>query len=91
MLAEKWRFAPHLIETIRHQRVDNLKDTDMIACVFAANQISKKLQYGYAGNHKVEELPPTIQKRLGGDLDAVIASMGNLDTLFAEAQIFAKL
>jgi hypothetical protein len=71
--------------------VDNLKDTDMIACVFAANQISKKLQYGFAGNHKVEELPATIQKRLGGDLETVIASMGNLDSLFAEAQVFAKL
>ncbi|MDZ7920474.1 HDOD domain-containing protein [Rhodoferax sp.] len=91
MLVEKWRFAPHLIDTIRHQRVDDLKDTDMIACVFAANQISKKLEYGFAGNHKIEQLPAGIQRRLGGDLDAVIASMGNLDTLFAEAQVFAKL
>jgi len=91
MLVEKWRFAPHLIDTIRHQRVEDLKDTDMIACVFAANQISKKLQYGFGGNHKVEELPAVIQKRLGGDLDTVIASISNLDTLFAEAQVFAKL
>jgi putative nucleotidyltransferase with HDIG domain len=91
MLAEKWRFAPHLINTILHQRVEDLKDTDMIACVFAANQISKKLQYGFAGNYKVEELPDAVQKRLGGDLNTVIASMGDLDTLFAEAQVFAKL
>lgn len=91
MLAEKWRFAPHLIETIRHQRVDNLKDTDMIACVFAASQISKKMQFGFAGDYSIEELPPTIQKRLGGNLDQVIASMGDLNTLFEEAKVFAKL
>ena len=63
----------------------------MIACVFAANQISKKQNYGFGGNHRVEELPPAFQKRLGGTLDGVIASMGNLDNLFQEAQVFAKL
>jgi hypothetical protein len=80
-----------LIETIRHQRLGYLKDTDMIACVFAANQISKKLQFGFAGNYAMEELPISMQKRLGGDLDTVIASTGNLQALFEEAQVFAKL
>ena len=91
MLVEKWRFAPSLIETIRHQHLGDLKDTDMIACVFAANQISKKLQFGFAGNYAMEELPATMQKRLGGNLDAIIASTSNLQNLFEEAQVFAKL
>ncbi|WP_342617039.1 HDOD domain-containing protein [Rhodoferax sp. GW822-FHT02A01] len=91
MLAEKWRFAPALIETIGRQNPDNLKDTDMIACVFAANQISKKLQFGFGGNPCFDELPPAVQKRLGGTLDEVIASMGDLNALFEEAKIFAKL
>jgi putative nucleotidyltransferase with HDIG domain len=91
MLVEKWRFAPHLIETIRHQYVNDLKDTDMIACVFGANQISKKLEYGFSGNSCVSEFPMTVQKRLGGSIDEVIASMGDLDSLFEEAKIFAKI
>jgi putative nucleotidyltransferase with HDIG domain len=91
MLVEKWRFAPHLIETIRHQQVNDLKDTDMIACVFAANQISKKMQFGFAGDYHIDELPAPIQKRLGGTLDEVIASVGDLNALFEEAQVFAKL
>ena len=91
MLVEKWRFAPHLIDTIRYQRIDELKDTGMIACVFGANQISKKRSYGFAGNYQIEALPHSVQRRLGGDLDAVIARMDNLDTLFAEAQVFAQL
>lgn len=91
MLVEKWRFAPHLIETIRHQHATNLKDTDMIACVFAANQISKHLKFGYGGNPCVDPFPEMVQKRLGGTLEEVIASMGDLQSLFEEAQVFSKL
>ncbi|MCF8211371.1 MAG: HDOD domain-containing protein [Rhodoferax sp.] len=91
MLVEKWRFAPHLIETIRHQHPDDLRDTDMIACVFGANQISKKLNFGFGGNHCIDEFPATMQKRLGGTLDTVIASMGDLKPLFEEAKVFAKI
>lgn len=91
MLVEKWRFAPHLIEAIRHQNLVNLKDTDMVACVFGANQISKKLNFGFAGNFRIEEFPHTVAQRLGGSMDEVIASMGDLQPLFEEAKIFAKL
>lgn len=91
MLVAKWRFAPELIETIGHQSPDRLKDTGMIACVFAANQISKKLQFGFGGNPCVDELPASVQKRLGGTLDQVIASLGDLNTLYDEAKVFAQL
>ncbi len=91
MLVEKWRFAPHLVETIRHQHLADLKDTDMIACVFGANQISKKLQFGFGGNCCIDEFPAAIQKRIGGTMDEVIASMGDLNPLFEEAKVFAKL
>jgi HD-like signal output (HDOD) protein len=91
MLVEKWRFAPHLVETIRHQHVSDFRDTDMIACVFGANQISKKLKFGFGGNPCIDEFPASVQKRLGGNMDEVIASMGDLNALFEEAKIFAKL
>lgn len=90
MLVEKWRFAPPLIETIRHQFIDDLRDTELIACVFAANQISKKLKFGAGGNPVVEELPPAIAQRLGGNLDEVIASLGDLDRMYEEAKVFAS-
>jgi len=91
MLVEKWRFAPDLVETIQNMHGSELKDTPMIACVFAANQISKKLQFGFGGNHHVEPLSPAMVKRLGGDLDHVIAELGDLQALFEEAQVFSKL
>lgn len=90
MLVEKWRFAPHLIETIRHQHVTDFKDTDMIACVFGANQISKKMNFGFGGNLFIDEFPETVQQRLGGTLDQVIASLGDLNPLFEEAKVFAR-
>ena len=91
MLVEKWRFAPNLIDTIRHQHPDDLKDTGMIACVFAANQISKKLKFGFGGNLWVDELPKAIQNRLGGTLDEVISSLGDLTPMMEEAQVFSKI
>jgi len=79
------------VEAIRNQHGAELKDSDMIACVFAANQISKKLQFGFGGNTCIEELTPAMARRLGGHLDAVIARLGDLTTLFEEAQIFSRL
>ena len=90
MLVEKWRFAAPLVETIRHQFADDLLDTEMIACVFAANQISKKLKFGSGGNPMVDELPTAIAKRLGGNLDEVIASLGDLEPMCEEARVFAS-
>lgn len=91
MLVEKWRFAPNLIETIQNMHGTQLKDTPMVACVFAANQISKQLKYGFAGNLYVSPLSQAMSQRLGGDLDTVIAGLGDLTVLFEEAQVFALL
>lgn len=91
MLVEKWRFPADLVETIRYQYGPEIKDTPMIACVFAANQISKKLEFGFAGNRCIEQLPPAIAQRLGGTLDELILSLGDLAPLLEEAKIFSKV
>jgi putative nucleotidyltransferase with HDIG domain len=91
MLVEKWRFPEKLVDAIRYQYGPELKDTAMIACVFTANQISKKLGFGFAGNACVEELPPAVVKRLGGNLDHVIASLGDLAPMYEEAKKFSRM
>ncbi len=91
MLVEKWRFPADLVETIRDQYGPDIKDTPMISCVFAANQISKKLKFGFGGNPCVDELPPLIAQRLGGTLDEVIASLSDLAPRFEEVRIFSKI
>jgi len=90
MLVEKWRFAPPLVDAIRHQYGADVKDTPMLACVFGANQISKKLEFGFGGNPWVEELTPPLAQRLGGTLDEVIATLGALSKQYHEAQVFAR-
>lgn len=91
MLAEKWRFAHDLVETIRHQHEPGACDTAMMACVFAANQISKQLGFDFGGCLAVAPLVPTIEKRLGGKLDFVQASLGDLKPLLDEAKLFSNL
>lgn len=91
MLVEKWRFAPNLIAAILNQYGPNRQDSDMIACVFGANQIAKQMNFGFAGNYCIEAFPPEVAKRLGGSLDEVIASLGDLTALFEEAKIFSKI
>lgn len=91
MLVEKWRFPRDLIDTIRYQYGPEIRDTGMIACVFAANQISKRMDFGFAGNACVEELPAILAARLGGSLDEVQASLGDLTSIFEEARVFSRL
>lgn len=91
MLVEKWRFPIELIETIRYQYGSEIKDSAMIACVFAANQISKKLALGFGGNACVEEFPATVVNRLGGSLDEAITRLGDLSPLLAEAELFLRI
>jgi putative nucleotidyltransferase with HDIG domain len=95
MLVEKWRFAADLIETIRYQfgvpPEAQLWNKPMIACVFAANQMAKRLGIGFAGNALVEELPPLVAARLGGALDEVIAALGDLTPLLEKAQTFSRI
>lgn len=91
MLVEKWRFAPSLIDTIAHQYKAPDRPSELFACVFTANQISKKLRFGSAGNPIVYELPPPVAQIMGGSLDEVILSAGDLSTAFEEAKLFAKI
>ncbi len=89
MLAQKWRFSPTMVEAIRNQFDLEPKDTALVACVFGANQISKKLGLGCGGNPFVSDLPAAIAQRLGGTLEQVIASLGDTSTLHREALLFS--
>lgn len=91
MLVEKWQFPHQLIEAVRYQHGPELRDTSLSTCVFAANQISKKLQLGFAGNTYVEEFPDFVQQRLGGSLEDLLLAMGNMKSLFEDAHMVSML
>ncbi len=91
MLVEKWRFPKELIDTIAHQYDTDQLDTASFACVFTANQISKKLGFGFAGNPCIYQLPAQISERMGGTLDDIIASAGDLNAAFEDAKLFTQI
>ncbi len=90
MLVEKWQFPKLLTETIRHHHGAILPGNTLQSCLFMADQISKKLSMGNSGNLVVEELPPALVNRFGGDMDDIIAQLGDLTGMVNEAQSFTK-
>lgn len=95
MLAEKWEFPDPLIDSIRNHHSEKASDTVMGSCVYAANQISKKMGFGFAGDARTEELPPTVAKHFGinVNLDTLTASIGDdeLARVLEHAKQFSQM
>jgi len=90
MLAEKWQFPQTLVDCMRNHHSPDAGEGMMWASVYAANQISKKMSFGDGGNHCIEALPPAVRNYFGGDLDEIIASLGDLSKIVEEAQVFSR-
>ncbi len=88
MLAETWQLPSELVESIRNHHQPELLDDDGM-CIFIANQISKKMEFGFSGNPQIDLLPDTIMARFGGmDLDALIESLGDMTEEVEKAESF---
>ncbi len=87
LLAQHWGLADELISAIDHHHSDHLH-TQLGDCLFAANQISKKLGFGFAGNPIIEELPPPVAQTFGMYLDDLVVALGDLSPLKTEALAF---
>jgi len=90
LLAEKWQFPKSLADSIRFHHDGEGSESVMSACVFAANQISKRLTMGLDGN-AAEELPPTVAARCGGSLDELVVSLGDVSKIVEEAKLFSQV
>lgn len=88
MLAEKWELAPVLVTAIAGHHSPYGDDIPLIVdCVFAANQVCKRLGFGFAGEHVVEELPADMRERLGMDLDGIMGTLPDLERELSRASI----
>ncbi len=87
ILAEKWQLDPLLVRAIDHHSFDGesaiIKD-----CVFVANQVSKKMEFGFAGNPFIEPFPESVLSRFGMELEGLIEALGDLSFVHAEAFSF---
>jgi len=91
MLVEKWQFPKQLTDNIRNHHSEILPKNTVQSCLFVANQISKKLALGNAGNPVAEEIPPVLQEHLGADLEGIIVGLGDISKLTSEARVFAQV
>jgi putative nucleotidyltransferase with HDIG domain len=90
MLAERWQFPGPLADSIRFHHDHEVGHTDMSACVFAANQISRMLAMA-PGCVAAPDLPPAIAARCGGSLGELVGSLGDLSRIVDEAKSFSKI
>ncbi len=93
LLANKWNLPPDLSDAIEnhHLTAPSEKRSQLVDCVFAANQISKKLAFGSAGSYHVEALPDFIVDRFSLDIDGLIKELPTLDEEVEHARVFIKL
>ena len=91
ILVGKWQFPIILTDAIRQHHSEIHAENTMLSSLFMADQISKKMSMGHSGNTIVEELPPGLVARFGGNLDDVIARLGDLTKVIEEAQSFANI
>lgn len=91
ILAEKWGLSEQMIDAIAHHHKRNDSHNILRDCVFAANQISKHLQFGDSGNPVVDPFPESIVARFGLPLLPLCKALGDLDPVKQEAQGFISL
>jgi putative nucleotidyltransferase with HDIG domain len=91
MLATKWAFPPYLVECIRDHHADDVQPNALLDCVRMADQLCRKLAFGDAGNAWREDEPPAAPHRFGTSMEAVIESLGDLEKIVADAEMFAQV
>ena len=87
LLAEKWQLSPELVAAIANHH-DEQFDNILVDCIFAANQVSKKMRFGNGGNPVITEFPDTVASRFGLQLDELTEALGDLNLVFTEASAF---
>jgi putative nucleotidyltransferase with HDIG domain len=93
MLVEGWKFPKNLSYAIRSHHKPEFFNSTLQCCLYVADQLSqhKSLNYSSSNNYEiVEELPPALVARFGGNLDEIIVKLGDLSNVMAEAQAFAQ-
>jgi len=88
LLATKWGLADTLINAIEHHHDRNSSNNILKDCVYTANQISKKMQFGFAGDPTIDELSDNIITHFGLPLEDLINTLGDLSVIKTEALSF---
>ena len=91
MLAAKWQFAEPLVECIRLHHMKDAEPTAMLDCLRMADQIARQRGQFISGTPYRDDEAPIAPERFGADLATVVASLGDLDKIVAEAMAFVEV
>ncbi|MCX8086197.1 MAG: HDOD domain-containing protein [Rhodocyclaceae bacterium] len=91
LLAKKWQFAEPLVECIRDHHNPAAAPSAMMDCLRMADMICRRQAFGDAGNPWREEELSQMPARFGGEIESVIAKVGDLEKILADAQSFAQI
>ncbi len=91
LLAKRWQFAEPLVHCIRDHHDETAQPTAMLDCLRMADAICRKLSFGDSGNPWHEEELAALPVRFGADIEAVVASLGDLQKIIDDAQAFAQI
>ncbi|MFA7269659.1 MAG: HDOD domain-containing protein [Sterolibacterium sp.] len=89
MLVKRWQFPDALVECIagHHNRTQT---SAMGECLHVADLIAERLGYDSNGRVSAERAALALSSRFGGNLDTVMASLGDLSKVIEEAQMFSR-
>lgn len=86
ILMTKWGLSETLVDIIarHHDYPDNI----LADCIYTANQISKQLRFGDAGNPEIDPFPDCIINRFGLPLIPLTEELGDLAEFSSESTAF---
>ena len=91
LLAQKWQFGAALVECIRDHHAADAAPSAMLDCLRMADAICRKQAFGDSGNPWREEELAQLPTRFGSDIEALVASLGDLNKHVEDAQAFAQI
>lgn len=91
MLVRRWQFAEPLAQCIQDHHRPDAAPSALLDCLRTANQIARLRQLGDSGNPWRDGESAAAPARFGADLEATIASLGDLQRYIDDAQMFAQI
>ena len=91
LLAKKWQFSEALVDCIRDHHAADAAPSAMLDCLRMADAICRKHAFGDSGNPWRDEELAQLPTRFGNDIEAVVASLGDLNKHVEDARAFAQI
>lgn len=90
MLARRWQFPDEFVACVAGHHGTGFT-SPLAECLYVADRIAEEAGHDSEGNLAAETDWPPWPQRFGPSLEALIAELGSMDALIAEAQQYASM